>query len=598
MVLLLATVGAAETHVGDWDVTGEITASGNFATFGDSSYVTPFSGWSGSSRMVAVRQPNSVSSGVSAGFMFSNNQTGNAQNIAQLMFLNEAIGAAEKRVAQILVTTGGTTNSGKMYFRVFDAGSATNALIINRFGTVTVGDGLTFPDGYTQETAFMGATSGGSGNTAAGSNATVGGGYNGTASGDYATVGGGGTNEASGYGATVAGGGTNDASGYCATVGGGAINSADYSYTTVGGGYYNEVTANYGTIAGGGPSNPGSPSTTNNVVTDQYGTIGGGGENQAGDNFGTASDAAYATVGGGESNTASDANATVGGGGSNTADGSHATVGGGYSNDVTDDYGTVGGGWGNQAGDNAGTTGDAVYATVGGGWINTAGASRATVGGGDNNDASGDQSTIGGGYLNTATSLNAAVGGGWSNDATGEGATIPGGLSNTASGYASLAAGYNANASHDNSFVWSDNSGAGTSANTNTFNIWASNGVYLNGVLHAASDRNKKDNFEPVDSRAVLAKVAALPMSTWNYKTEDGGYRHMGPMGQDFHAAFGLGSDDKHITTVDADGVALAAIQGLYQRMNEVVQEKDAQIAALQKEVEALKGTMATLMEK
>ncbi|MHC4063670.1 MAG: hypothetical protein ACYSUI_04115, partial [Planctomycetota bacterium] len=60
MVLLLATVAGAETHVGDWDVTGEVTASGNFATFGDSSYLTPFLGWSGNSRMVAVRQPNPV----------------------------------------------------------------------------------------------------------------------------------------------------------------------------------------------------------------------------------------------------------------------------------------------------------------------------------------------------------------------------------------------------------------------------------------------------------------------------------------------------------------------------------------------------------
>ena len=57
IALLLAAVAAGETHVGDWDVTGEITGSGNFHTFGDSNYVTPFSGWSGNSHMVAVRQP-------------------------------------------------------------------------------------------------------------------------------------------------------------------------------------------------------------------------------------------------------------------------------------------------------------------------------------------------------------------------------------------------------------------------------------------------------------------------------------------------------------------------------------------------------------
>jgi len=143
MVLLMAAVAEADTHVGDWDVTGEITASGNFATFGDSSYVTPFAGWSGTSRMVAVRQPTSVSSGVSSGFMFSNNQTSGSQNIAQLMFLNEAIGASEKRVAQILVQTGGATNAGKMYLRVFDGGTGRNALTINRYGNITTYDDLT-----------------------------------------------------------------------------------------------------------------------------------------------------------------------------------------------------------------------------------------------------------------------------------------------------------------------------------------------------------------------------------------------------------------------------------------------------------------------
>jgi hypothetical protein len=151
MALLLATVAAGDTHVGDWDVTGEITASGNFATFGSDSYVTPFSRWSGNSRMVAVRRPTAVSTGVSAGFTFSNNQTSGAfKNIAQLMFLNEAIVAAEKRVAQILVTTGGSTDSGKMYIRMYDGGVDRNGLVIRKDGTI---ESIKFPDGETQPTA-------------------------------------------------------------------------------------------------------------------------------------------------------------------------------------------------------------------------------------------------------------------------------------------------------------------------------------------------------------------------------------------------------------------------------------------------------------
>ncbi|MHC4063668.1 MAG: hypothetical protein ACYSUI_04105, partial [Planctomycetota bacterium] len=250
MVLLLATVAAGETHVGNWDVTGEVTGSGNFHTFGDSSYVVPFSGWSGSSRMVAVRQPNAVSSGVSSGFIFSNNQTSSAfKNIAQLMFLNEAIVAAEKRVAQILVTTGGTTDSGKMYIRMYDSGVGTNALAIRRDGTI---EGVKFPDGETQTTAFMGATGGGSGNTATGTDATVGGGNNNAATESYGTIGGGRDNTVStSWYATVGGGSTNTATGNGATVGGGSNNTAENSQSTVGGGYSNTASASRATVGGG-----------------------------------------------------------------------------------------------------------------------------------------------------------------------------------------------------------------------------------------------------------------------------------------------------------------------------------------------------------
>jgi len=61
----------------------------------------------------------------------------------------------------------------------------------------------------------------------------------------------------------------------------------------------------------------------------------------------------------------------------------------------------------------------------------------------------------------------------------------------------------------------------------------------------------------------VLARLMRVPVSTWSYTGQDASIRHMGPMAQDFYAAFGLGEDNKHISTVDADGVALAAIQGL-----------------------------------
>jgi len=104
------------------------------------------------------------------------------------------------------------------------------------------------------------------------------------------------------------------------------------------------------------------------------------------------------------------------------------------------------------------------------------------------------------------------------------------------------------------------------------------------GIWTNASDRNLKENFQSVDGREVLVRLSGLPITTWNGKAEDASIRHMGPMAQDLYAAFGLGDSEKSIGTVDADGVALAAIQGLY----EMVKEKDAQIAAQRDEISAL----------
>ena len=102
-------------------------------------------------------------------------------------------------------------------------------------------------------------------------------------------------------------------------------------------------------------------------------------------------------------------------------------------------------------------------------------------------------------------------------------------------------------------------------------------------VYLTSSDRNVKTHFEPISARDILAKVAALPITRWNF-TNDLRTAHMGPVAQDFKAAFDLGSDDKTIATVDADGVALAAIQGLNQKLN----EKDAEIQSLKQRNDSL----------
>lgn len=115
------------------------------------------------------------------------------------------------------------------------------------------------------------------------------------------------------------------------------------------------------------------------------------------------------------------------------------------------------------------------------------------------------------------------------------------------------------------------------------------NGQIRSTTLFLTSDRNAKADFRSVSSREVLRKVVGLPLSTWHY-TNAPGVRHMGPMAQDFKAAFpDLGSDDKHISTVDADGAAFASIQALHA----LVKEQDLEIAALKRQMSELKTELA-----
>jgi len=328
------------------------------------------------------------------------------------------------------------------------------------------------------------------------------------------------------------------------------------------GGYSgNSVTPGvYGaTIAGGGQN------TYENRVTDHHGTVSGGIKNHAGGNS--------CTVGGGFSNETAGSSSTVSGGGGNTADGDHCTVGGGGSNTASDAF--------------------------------------ATVSGGGSNTASGYDSTVGGGSSNTASAARSTVCGGYDNTASGADSTVCGGNSNAAGGRYSLAAGYQAkiDAAHDGTFLFADFSPGldFNSAAANEFAVRCTGGArfvtdidgsgtptkwaYLDPStatwsVQTSSDRNLKANFTQIDGLDILERLADIPIESWNYRDQDPPVKHIGPMAQDFHAAFGLGKSDKYIDSLDADGVALAAIQGLY----DLVKEKDAQIAALEARLAALEA--------
>lgn len=111
------------------------------------------------------------------------------------------------------------------------------------------------------------------------------------------------------------------------------------------------------------------------------------------------------------------------------------------------------------------------------------------------------------------------------------------------------------------------------------------------------SDRNKKENFREVDARMILEALAKLPITRWNMKGDANKTPHIGPTAQDFYAAFGLGEDDKTINAADAQGVALAAIKGLYQE-NQALKAQNAELARRMGELEAQMAGIQAMQAK
>lgn len=358
-----------------------------------------------------------------------------------------------------------------------------------------------------------------------------------------------------------------------ATVSGGHSNTASAAWATVGGGTGNTADGDYSTVSGG----------DNNTANGGASTIGGGEWNTT--------DSVYCTVGGGQTNHAIGPRSTIAGGDDNTATGEYSAIGGGIGNDVG--YrATVGGGQMN----NAGYTG-----TIGGGMNNTTSDKYSTVGGGRDNTASGEQSTVSGGGYNVASGDYSTVSGGEYNTASGNCSWV-GGCKNAALGDYSFAVGSGAIANHEGAFVWADASGGELqSTEPNQFLIRAAGGtkVYSNAdqtagvTIHAGasawavnSDRNLKENFTPVDGQELLEKIAALPISEWNYKTQSEKIKHIGPVAQDFYAIFGLGDDNVTISTIDPAGIALAGIKEL---INENRELKEI-VEQLKQDIEELKN--------
>lgn len=277
------------------------------------------------------------------------------------------------------------------------------------------------------------------------------------------------------------------------------------------------------------------------------------------------------------------------------------------------------------------------------GWVNTnvwddANVGQYSVALGENTRASGSHAVALGAGSSATASYSTAMG--YLTQATGYSSTAIG--SNTvASGAVSFAAGIRSQASgraaaaigedvvadgsdsiamgdgastlgHSGSFIFHDycvSAPCAPYANTadNQFMVAASGGIVFwsgpssavnlppgGGSWTTTSDRNVKTALGEIDPRDVLKKVAALPLNTWQYKTQDAKYRHLGPMAQDFYAAFHLGESDKGIDTVDSEGVSLAAIQGLNTLLAELDAKANARIDEKDREIAALRAELAT----
>ena len=424
------------------------------------------------------------------------------------------------------------------------------------------------------------------------------------------------------YGATIGGGG--DSIVLCGDGNSAAcINTVGGDFGTVGGGYYNNASAFVATVAGGEA----------NVASARDATVGGG-------LFNTANQIS-ATVGGGTSNMADGILATVAGGGSNIASGFAAAILGGNQNTAGGDFSFAGGAYAtvrdpNLAGNsgtctanvNCGDYGAFVWSDGDGGiQFTSTGPEQFLVhasGGFGINTALPVAKTLtvagGGGAIASAFAVDANSVAVFENNAKGFIETVvpaadeTGILFSLVGSEADGGVEYNGT---DNPKGMSFRTGGNvtkmridssgdiyvnrTSLGNGVFQIGNAtnngNGAYLSagGVWTSSSSRTFKDGFASIDAGQILAKVIDLPVQTWFYKNDHQEGRHLGPVAEDFSALFALGNDEEHIGTVDENGVALAAIQGLNAKVEKENGDLREQNAALQTTLDELRARLNKL---
>ncbi len=123
---------------------------------------------------------------------------------------------------------------------------------------------------------------------------------------------------------------------------------------------------------------------------------------------------------------------------------------------------------------------------------------------------------------------------------------------------------------------------------TERFVVDSSGNVLARGTISQLSSRAAKEEFETIDNRALLAKLDALPVSSWKYRGAPEAERHIGPVAEDFHAAFELGASNRYIAPTDMAGVALASVKAL----QDEIHERDARIEQLEDRLRKLEARL------
>lgn len=407
------------------------------------------------------------------------------------------------------------------------------------------------------------------------------------------------------------------------TVGGGVENQSLGNYSTVGGGTQNWGVGDYSTVAGG---------SANRVMTNaSFGTIAGGSGNKVLQ--------PYATVSGGDRNCASGGYSVVGGGLQNTNSGLGAVIPGGVRNVASADYSFAAGRrakavhsgafvWGDSTdADLASSAANQFLIRAGGGVgigtrvpqsaLDVAGVINSSLG----FSVPGDLPGLGTILSRPGYSRTRVISSSWSgstgdyidievpgNDGAGNQLRITS-RGNIGIGTSNPTYPLHVNGTVSAAFLRASANAVGTPILGNhAWVLYVENTAPAGAFNHAAvfvgdvratsfttsSDRNAKTDIATVDVREVLRKTVELDLKWWSF-TNGVGVRHIGPMAQDFRAAFGTGGDDTAIATVDADGVALAAIQGLNQKLEEELAFREREIRKLGNRLEELEKQLRAL---